>query len=74
MQADSVNRMSFGFPWFALVIYVVVPVLTASLAYVAIRFGVHHGMRSALRDADHRRLLERLELEEPPGDDAPPAP
>ena len=64
--------MSFGFPWFALVLYVVVPVLIALLAYAAIRFGVHHGMRSALRDSDHRRLLERLDHQEPPRDDTPP--
>ncbi len=64
--------MSFGFAWFGLVLYVVIPVLIALLAYLAIRFGVHHGMRSALKDSDHRRLLERLDLQNPPRDDEPP--
>jgi hypothetical protein len=57
--------MSFGFPWLVLVLYVLVPVLIALLAYAAIRFGVHHGMRAALRDADQRRLIERIELDDP---------
>ena len=56
--------MSFGFPWLVHVLYVVVPVLIALLAYAAIRFGVHHGMRAALHDADQRRLRERIELDE----------
>ncbi|GMA27368.1 hypothetical protein [Arenivirga flava] len=55
--------MTSSIPYLATVGYILVPVLVAVLAYLAIRFGVQHGVRSALADADRRRLRERLERE-----------
>ncbi len=58
--------MTSSIPFIATIGYVLVPMLVAVLAYLVIRFGVHHGVRSALADTDRRRLRERLELD---GDD-----
>ncbi len=58
--------MTSSIPFVATIGYLVVPVLVALLAYLVVRFGVHHGVRSALADTDRRRLRERMELE---GDD-----
>lgn len=58
--------MTSSIPFVATIGYLVVPVLVALLAYLVVRFGVHHGVRSALADTDRRRLRERLDRE---GDD-----
>ncbi len=55
--------MTSSIPFVATIGYLVVPVLVALLAYLVVRFGVHHGVRSALADTDRRRLRERLDRE-----------